>query len=137
MQGVRAVANITSLSILPLQDEFGIYFVESAKPVRFGFKIWCMCSSDGYLYKFMPYDGANPNAEKNQNPLDAQVVLDLISADEMITLQLLLQPTMASFIHCGEVIYWLLRRSSPEHVPYHSYLSPPFTSSTLALLLSS
>lgn len=26
MQGVCAVANITSLSILPLRDEFGIYF---------------------------------------------------------------------------------------------------------------
>lgn len=23
----------------------------------FYFKIWCLCSSNGYLYKFLPYDG--------------------------------------------------------------------------------
>lgn len=27
------------------------------KPVRFGFKLWCLCSHDGYLYKFIPYGG--------------------------------------------------------------------------------
>lgn len=27
------------------------------KPVRFGFKIWCLCSSNGYLYQFQPYGG--------------------------------------------------------------------------------
>lgn len=30
-----------------------------AKPVRFGFKLWCLASSDGYLYQFMPYGGKN------------------------------------------------------------------------------
>lgn len=25
------------------------------KPIRFGFKVWCLCSSDGYLFHFLPY----------------------------------------------------------------------------------
>lgn len=28
------------------------------KPIRFGYKLWCLCSSAGYLYKFLPYSGA-------------------------------------------------------------------------------
>ncbi|XP_049314451.1 piggyBac transposable element-derived protein 3-like [Bactrocera dorsalis] len=33
------------------------------KPIRFGFKYWDLCSSDGYLYSFIPYSGANENRE--------------------------------------------------------------------------
>lgn len=46
------------------------------KPVRFGFKLWCICSSSGYLYKFIPYAGA---AEKTDLGLGASVVLELLS----------------------------------------------------------
>lgn len=49
------------------------------KPVRFGFKIWCLCSSEGYLYQFIPYGGANPEGQKSQYTLGTQVVLDLLS----------------------------------------------------------
>nr|CAI5827507.1 unnamed protein product [Callosobruchus analis] len=28
------------------------------KPVRFGFKLWCLCSSDGYLFYSILYGGA-------------------------------------------------------------------------------
>lgn len=34
------------------------------KPVRFGFKLWCLCSAEGYLYKFVPYEGALPGKKK-------------------------------------------------------------------------
>lgn len=27
------------------------------KPVRFGFKLWCLASADGYLFHFIPYSG--------------------------------------------------------------------------------
>ncbi|KAJ4425449.1 hypothetical protein ANN_28065 [Periplaneta americana] len=27
------------------------------KPIKFGYKIWCLCSSNGYLYNFSPYCG--------------------------------------------------------------------------------
>lgn len=50
------------------------------KPVRFGFKLWCLCSSDGYLYKFVPYAGASK--EKSTVGLGGQVVLDLLSIVE-------------------------------------------------------
>jgi len=33
------------------------------KPIRFGFKLWCLCSSNGYLYKFIPYGGKTSTYE--------------------------------------------------------------------------
>lgn len=52
------------------------------KPIRFGFKLWCLCSSDGYLYKFIPYGGKSLNSERNNVSLGEQVVLDLLSVVE-------------------------------------------------------
>lgn len=52
------------------------------KPVRFGFKLWCLCSSTGYMYQFIPYAGASPNKEKSIMGLGGQVVLDLLSVVE-------------------------------------------------------
>lgn len=50
------------------------------KPVRFGFKLWCLCSSDGYLFRFIPYGGAS--IEKSDLGLGAVVVLKLMSVME-------------------------------------------------------
>lgn len=50
------------------------------KPVRFGFKLWCLCSSDGYLYQFLPYAGASPANQKSDIGMGGQVVLDLLSS---------------------------------------------------------
>lgn len=50
------------------------------KPVRFGFKLWCLCSSEGYLFSFIPYGGAKPENEKSPYGLGGQVVLDLLDA---------------------------------------------------------
>lgn len=47
------------------------------KPVRFGFKLWCLCSSNGYLYKFIPYGGKSMNTEANDLGLGENV--DLLS----------------------------------------------------------
>lgn len=47
------------------------------KPVRFGFKNWCLCSDDGYLYTSIPYSGASVEHDK-QIGLGAQVVLELL-----------------------------------------------------------
>ncbi|KAK9727551.1 Transposase IS4 [Popillia japonica] len=49
------------------------------KAVRFGFKIWCLCSSEGYLYQFIPYGGASPEGKKSEHPLGTKVVLDLLA----------------------------------------------------------
>ncbi|KAF2880811.1 hypothetical protein ILUMI_25368 [Ignelater luminosus] len=37
------------------------------KPVRFGFKIWMLCGSDGYLYNTDIYHGRS--ADNNKEPL--------------------------------------------------------------------
>lgn len=49
------------------------------KPVRFGFKQWCICSSDGYVYKFIPYAGATPKKEKSNLGMGGEVVVELLS----------------------------------------------------------
>ncbi|XP_033218972.1 piggyBac transposable element-derived protein 3-like [Belonocnema kinseyi] len=50
------------------------------KPIRFGFKYWDLCSSDGYLYSFIPYSGADENREPEYKDcsLAQKVVLKLL-----------------------------------------------------------
>lgn len=48
------------------------------KPVRFGFKIWCLCSSNGYLYQFQPYGGATQILNDVHKTLGERVVVDLL-----------------------------------------------------------
>lgn len=48
------------------------------KPVRFGFKMWCLTSSDGYLYQFIPYGGRNPQKVRKEFGLGEEVVIDLL-----------------------------------------------------------
>lgn len=48
------------------------------KPVRFGFKLWCLCSSDGYLFYTLPYAGAQ-NKNHSELGLGGDVVNNLLS----------------------------------------------------------
>lgn len=48
------------------------------KPVRFGFKLWCLCSSDGYLFYTMPYAG-NQKKIYSELGLSGDVVMSLLS----------------------------------------------------------
>lgn len=50
------------------------------KPVRFGFKLWCLASSNGYLYAFIPYAGAS--AANDGLGLGERVVLNLLEVVE-------------------------------------------------------
>ena len=48
------------------------------KPVRFGFKLWCLCSYDGYMVHAEPYCGSStdlPNAGYGQG---GDIVLGLV-----------------------------------------------------------
>lgn len=72
---------------LSIDEEMAPYFGKHPmkmfmrnKPIRFGFKIWCLCSSEGYLYNFYPYGGAG--GYDKQIGLGAQVVLRLLSVVE-------------------------------------------------------
>lgn len=48
------------------------------KPIRFGYKMWCMTTSLGYLIQFDPYQGASKTAFKDVG-MGGSVVLNLIS----------------------------------------------------------
>lgn len=48
------------------------------KPIRFGFKLWCLCSSTGFLYKCIPYCGKSSFLDPNLG-LGGSVVAELLS----------------------------------------------------------
>lgn len=48
------------------------------KPIRFGYKYWCLCSSDGYLFQFIPYAGACEENDRTYG-LGENVVLRLLT----------------------------------------------------------
>lgn len=52
------------------------------KPVRFGFKVWCLCSSDGYLYQFDIYTGKSQEKSMNLG-LGGDIVTKLLSVVEV------------------------------------------------------
>ena len=45
------------------------------KPIKFGYKFWCLCSSNGYLFNFDPYFGKGEKYDKE--PLGMRVVKKL------------------------------------------------------------
>ena len=49
------------------------------KPIRFGFKFWCCCTTDGYLVRFEPYQGAEPAARNAKLGVGGSVVIRLLS----------------------------------------------------------
>ena len=48
------------------------------KPVRFGYKVWCLATSDGAGVYFEPYCGKDTNVVDNQLGQGPNVVLDLV-----------------------------------------------------------
>lgn len=54
------------------------------KPVRFGYKVWMLCSGDGYCYNFRVYCGKEDSSSASDDTMckTSQVVLDLISVLE-------------------------------------------------------
>ena len=47
------------------------------KPIRFGYKIWCLCGSDGYPYHMQIYQKKQSNA--NDQPLGTRVINNMVS----------------------------------------------------------
>lgn len=68
--------------MVPYFGRHGCKMFIKGKPVRFGFKLWCLCSSNGYLYQFIPYGGKNSNVTRNDIGLGENTVLDLLSVIE-------------------------------------------------------
>ena len=51
-----------------------------AKPVRFGFKIFCLNLSTGYLLQFKPYQGKHGNDKYTEYGLGGSIVLSLLDS---------------------------------------------------------
>lgn len=67
------------------------------KPVRFGFKIWCLCSSDGYLFYSLPYGGSE-NGIHSALGLGGDVVMSLLSViDKPVNHQIFFDNFFSSF----------------------------------------
>ena len=49
------------------------------KPIRFGYKMWSLCGSDGYCYKFQLYCGKE-TGPKQDLPLGTRVVTEMLEA---------------------------------------------------------
>lgn len=48
------------------------------KPIRFGYKLWALCSHDGYMFQFIPYSGASGIYDKSLG-LGASVIMELLT----------------------------------------------------------
>ena len=53
------------------------------KPIRFGFKLWCITSTDGYLLHAEPYCGFDMILEETGLGQGGDVVIDLIKKCEL------------------------------------------------------
>ena len=61
-------------SMVPYYGKFPIKQFIRGKPVRFGYKCWFLCGSDGYPYNFDLYKGAQKNENKGQPGVGNRVV---------------------------------------------------------------
>ena len=83
MQTVWFIYHSVDESIIPYYGKHGTKKFIRGKPIKFGFKIWCITSSEGYLLHVELYYGADtdlPDAGLGQG---ADVVLGLIEKCEV------------------------------------------------------
>lgn len=60
---------------------YGRHFAKQfikGKPIRFGYKNWALCSSNGYMYAFDVYTGKNKEASRTELGVGGDVVMNLI-----------------------------------------------------------
>ena len=67
-------------SMIPYFGRHGAKQFIRGKPMRFGFKVWCLCTPLGYMVQFEPYQEAGQGGNnENDLGLGVSVVVDLIS----------------------------------------------------------
>ena len=68
-------------SMVPYYGHHGTKQFIKGKPIRFGYKIWCCCTPEGYLVQLEPYQGAQVsiNDEHKELGVGGGVVMRLIS----------------------------------------------------------
>ena len=65
--------------MVPYYGRHGTKQFIRGKPVRYGYKIWALASSKGYMYQVEPYCGAMTNLETTGNGQGYDVVLGLLN----------------------------------------------------------
>lgn len=66
-------------SMAPYFGRHGAKQFLKGKPIRFGYKFWCLCDRLGYLIQFEPYQGSGGAGYDRTIGLGPSVILDLIS----------------------------------------------------------
>ena len=65
-------------SMIPYYGRHGTKQFIREKPIRFGFNLWCLCSSDGYLLYVEPYCGKGTSLSETSIWQGSDVVLGMI-----------------------------------------------------------
>ena len=66
-------------SMVPYYGRHSIKMFIKAKPIRFGYKVWCLCGIDGFPYHMKIYTGKE---EKTDEPLGTRVVKHMVEIIE-------------------------------------------------------
>lgn len=66
-------------SMVPYYGRHGAKQFLKGKPIRFGYKFWCLCTRLGYVIQCEPYQGAGYMTYDKDLGLGASVVLDIVS----------------------------------------------------------
>jgi len=66
-------------SMVPYYGKFGIKMFIKGKPIRFGYKLWCICGKDGFPYHMDIYCGKD-NQDTTGDPLGTRVVNNMLAA---------------------------------------------------------
>ncbi|KAI4456626.1 transposase is4 [Holotrichia oblita] len=64
-------------SMIPYFCKHGVKQFLKGKPIRYGYKMWCMCEPSGYLLQFEPYQGKTYT--KSDLGVGGSVVMNLVN----------------------------------------------------------
>ena len=67
-------------SMVPYYGRHSSKMFIKGKPIRFGYKLWCLCGSDGYPYHLILYQGKE--AMRSKEPLGIQVIGKMVNVIE-------------------------------------------------------
>ena len=69
--------------MIPYYGRQGTKQFVRGKPIQFGFKLWCLCSSDGYLLHAEPYRGKDTDLPETKLGEGSDVALGMIEKGDL------------------------------------------------------
>ena len=70
-------------SIIPYYGRYGTKQLVRGKPIRFGFKIWCLCFLDGYFIHAEIYCRSDTDIEETKLRQETDILLGLVEKCKM------------------------------------------------------